>query len=117
MRTPRTGLAARRRRQGMSQEALAERLGVARTTVARWETGEVEPLAWVRPALANALAVNLEELSMLLTPASTRTDIVPAPAPSSGAAATDSNPFPLDDELLDIVERRSWLASLEVGTR
>jgi DNA-binding XRE family transcriptional regulator/tetratricopeptide (TPR) repeat protein len=100
----------------MSQEALAERLGVARTTVARWETGEVEPLAWVRPTLANTLAMTLDELSELLTPTSTWTDVVPTRVPSSNSSPTGRDPFPLDDELLGIVERRAWLASLDAGT-
>ncbi|WP_454857680.1 helix-turn-helix transcriptional regulator [Promicromonospora soli] len=116
MRTPRTGLAARRRLHGMSQEALAERLGVARTTVARWEAGEVEPLAWVRPALANALAVNFEELAKLLSPSASGTDVVVASPSSPEAAAPGVDPFTFEDELLDIAERRSWLASLDAGT-
>jgi transcriptional regulator with XRE-family HTH domain len=100
----------------MSQEALAERLGVARTTVARWETGEVEPLAWVRPALANALAVNLEELAVLLAPSASGIDVVVAMPPSHETATPVVDPFTFEDELLDIAERRSWLASLDVGT-
>ncbi|MFD6443855.1 helix-turn-helix domain-containing protein [Promicromonospora sp. NPDC060204] len=116
MRTPRTGLAERRRLQGLSQEALAERLGVARTTITRWELGEVEPLAWVRPALANALSVSLDDLAKLLTPAfrgaQTTSDHAPTPGIPTNAL------YPLDDdELLDVAERRSWLASLDVGSR
>lgn len=114
MRTPRTGLAARRRLQGMSQEGLAERLGVARTTVARWEAGEVEPLAWVRPTLANALGVNLEDLAVLLAPTGHDGTVVHAAVPKP-ETATNDDPYPLDDELFDLAERRSWLASLDAG--
>ena len=115
MRIPRTGLAERRRLQGLSQEALAERLGVARTTVTRWEAGDVEPLAWVRPALAHALLLTLEDLAALLTPPDLGTEVVaggtPVPPPASAQP-----PYPLDDsELLDVAERRSWLASLDVS--
>ena len=116
MRIPRTGLAARRRVQGMSQEALGERLGVARTTVARWEAGEVEPLAWVRPKLAVALSVHLEELAELLTPPASSTDMaLTGPSTIASTGSDGGDPFPLDDELLDAAERRSWLASLNVG--
>jgi transcriptional regulator with XRE-family HTH domain len=101
--------------QGLSQEALAQRLGVARTTVTRWEAGEVEPLAWVRPALANALSVTLDELAALLTPPVFGTDITQRQL-SAPDRASAYPPYPLDDsELLDVAERRSWLASLDVS--
>lgn len=60
-------LAERRKTLGLSQERLAEVLEVDRSTVARWERGEVDPLAWHRPALAKALEVSMEELALLLT--------------------------------------------------
>lgn len=66
---PRRGrLAERRKLLGLSQERLAEVLEVDRSTVARWERGEVDPLAWHRPALAKALEVSAEELALLLSP-------------------------------------------------
>lgn len=39
---------------GHSQEQLAERLGVGRSTVVRWERGEMEPQPWLRPKIARA---------------------------------------------------------------
>jgi len=42
----------RRRRLGLTQEALARKLGVALTTVARWERGEHTPPAWLDLAMA-----------------------------------------------------------------
>jgi len=59
-------LAERRKVLGLSQEKLAEVLEVDRSTVARWERGEVDPLPWHRPALANALEVSVEDLALLL---------------------------------------------------
>jgi transcriptional regulator with XRE-family HTH domain len=53
---------------GLTQEALAARCGAARTTVARWETGEIVPGLWVRPRLAEILQVPLEHLAGLLAP-------------------------------------------------
>jgi transcriptional regulator with XRE-family HTH domain len=60
-------LAERRKAMGLSQERLAEAVGVDASTVARWERGETDPLAVYRPRLAKALSVSLEELGELLT--------------------------------------------------
>ncbi len=66
MAAKRVRLAQRRKSAGFSQEKLAERLGVERSTVVRWETAESEPQPWVRPKLAAALKVTLDELQSLL---------------------------------------------------
>lgn len=58
--------AQRRRTVGLSQEGLAERLGVDRSTVLRWEAGDTEPQPWLRPKLARVLAVSIEQLDELL---------------------------------------------------
>ncbi|MER6156879.1 helix-turn-helix transcriptional regulator [Streptomyces sp. NPDC001868] len=62
----RHGLVRRRRAVGLTQEGLAEALHVERSTVARWESGKVEPQPWVRPRMAELLQVSAEELSELL---------------------------------------------------
>jgi tetratricopeptide (TPR) repeat protein/DNA-binding XRE family transcriptional regulator len=59
-------LAQRRKAVGLTQEQLAERLGVERTTVVRWERGETRPLPWIWPKLARALKVSAERLEELL---------------------------------------------------
>jgi transcriptional regulator with XRE-family HTH domain len=59
-------LAARRKATGFSQEQLAERLNIDRSTVARWESGETEPQPWLRPRLARALQLSLGQLDELL---------------------------------------------------
>ena len=66
MPTKRQRLAARRKAAGFSQEQLAERLRVDRSTVARWEGGETEPQPWIRPRLARALQLSLDQLDHLL---------------------------------------------------
>ena len=66
MPTRRERLAARRKAVGFSQEQLAEQLGVDRSTVARWESGETEPQPWIRPRLARALRLSLDQLDQLL---------------------------------------------------
>jgi tetratricopeptide (TPR) repeat protein/transcriptional regulator with XRE-family HTH domain len=62
----RRGLARHRKALGLTQEQLAERLGVERTTVARWEQGQTEPAPWLRPKLAEALAVSADQIEELL---------------------------------------------------
>lgn len=51
----REGLIARREALDLNQEALAERLGVAVSTVARTERGESTPRPWYRRRWADAL--------------------------------------------------------------
>lgn len=50
--------AQRRKAVGYSQEQLAERLGVERSTVVRWERGETEPQPWLRPRIARTHRAN-----------------------------------------------------------
>ena len=63
----REALINRRVARGMSQERLAEILGIDRSTVARWEAGTTEPQPWQRPRLAEALDITLDECDHLLT--------------------------------------------------
>ena len=51
-----------RKQKGLTQEALAEQVGVARQTVAKWETGESSPDLETAGLLANALNVALDDL-------------------------------------------------------
>jgi transcriptional regulator with XRE-family HTH domain len=60
-------LAARRRAVGHTQEGLAEVLGVAVSTVARWEQGTGRPLPSLRRPFADALSISLDDLDRLLT--------------------------------------------------
>ena len=66
MSAKRQRLAARRKAAGFSQEQLAERLSIDRSTVARWESGETEPQPWIRPRLARVLQISLDQLDRLL---------------------------------------------------
>jgi tetratricopeptide (TPR) repeat protein/transcriptional regulator with XRE-family HTH domain len=59
-------LAQRRKAVGLTQEQLAERLGVERTTVVRWERGQTQPVPWLRPRLAAALGVSADRIEELL---------------------------------------------------
>ncbi len=64
---PRRALAERRKAVGHSQQRLAELLGVHRSTVFRWEAGLKDPVPRLRPVLARALAVSIDELDRLLS--------------------------------------------------
>ncbi|CRK55199.1 transcriptional regulator [Alloactinosynnema sp. L-07] len=62
----RQSLADRREALGYTQEALASRMGVDRSTVARWERGVQKPQPWMRPNLAKALQLTPDRLVALL---------------------------------------------------
>ncbi|WP_185447346.1 helix-turn-helix domain-containing protein [Kribbella qitaiheensis] len=64
--TRRDALANRRREVCKTQESLAMEIGVQRSTVARWESGDTTPSLWARPRIANALGVTLDLLDVLL---------------------------------------------------
>ena len=51
-----------RKQKNLTQEALAEQVGVARQTVAKWETGESTPDLEVSGRLAAVLGVALDDL-------------------------------------------------------
>lgn len=51
-----------RKKAGLSQEALAEKLGVSRQSVSKWETGESVPEISKLPILANIFNVTTDWL-------------------------------------------------------
>ena len=51
-----------RDRAGLTQEQLAERIGVSRTAIARYESGEIEPKLHNLAAIAETLNVSTDEL-------------------------------------------------------
>lgn len=50
-------------------------VGVQRSTVARWESGDTTPSLWARPRIANALGVTLDLLDVLLEVDSSSRDV------------------------------------------
>lgn len=91
----RSNLARRRKNLGFTQESLAYRLGVDRSTVLRWENGERDPQPWFRPRLAKALQITPLQLDQLLagndagTARSVRTTISQDPGHHSHPAEAD----------------------------
>ena len=51
-----------RKKAGLSQEALAERIGVSRQAISKWETGEATPEVSKLPLLAQVFHVSLDWL-------------------------------------------------------
>src|SRR5262245_61376301 len=122
----RLGLAAARKAAGFSQERLAERLDVERSTVQRWEAGDSTPQPWHRPGLAAALGVSHDGLADLLAeqPCSDdqfRTGLALLTAPQSGDDAggdqqTDGAELPSFLSVGDVTERRQALTLLGTST-
>jgi len=82
-------LVQRRKALGLTQEELAEQVGVGRSTMVRWERGESEPLPSIRARLARALKVSAEVLESLLTADDRRGDgAVPRQLPAAVADFT-----------------------------
>lgn len=61
-------LAEARKKTGMTQEQLAERLDVSRQTVSKWEAGQAQPEAGRIAGLADALGVTCDALLRGETP-------------------------------------------------
>lgn len=53
---------ALRRKSGLSQEALAEKIGVSRQSISKWETGAATPELEKLKALCSCFGVTLDEL-------------------------------------------------------
>lgn len=51
-----------RERAGLTQQQLADALGVARTTVTMWETSPNMPTVRILPKLSHVLSVTVDEL-------------------------------------------------------
>jgi DNA-binding SARP family transcriptional activator/transcriptional regulator with XRE-family HTH domain len=102
---PRDRLAARRRALGLTQEDLAARLRIERSTVVRWERGTTRPLPWLQPKLARALQVPAGRLPDLLG------GLAPVGADDRGAAAAPV-PRQLPAAVADFTGRTGELAAL-----
>ena len=51
-----------RSEKGLTQEALAKMMGISRSAVAMWETGQTRPRAQLLPKLADILGCTVDEL-------------------------------------------------------
>lgn len=62
--TPQLTLEALRVNAGMTQQDVADRLGVSRFTVMKWESGEVKPKELVIYALAKLYDVDIDVIKV-----------------------------------------------------
>ncbi|MBO0610704.1 helix-turn-helix domain-containing protein [Myceligenerans salitolerans] len=87
----RSRLSDARKSAGYSQEALAEQLGIDRTTVQRWESGESRPQPLQRANLATALGLTRDALEAALGTVATGLQVSSAtPSPLEAARPTFS---------------------------
>jgi transcriptional regulator with XRE-family HTH domain len=109
---PRRRFARARRTAGYTQESLAEFLSLDRTTITRWECGETEPQPYIRPKLAAALNITLENLAELLAEADDTEDHMAAPNEYLRTAIRDAK-VSLDDvaqaAAVDVKTVSRWL--------
>jgi transcriptional regulator with XRE-family HTH domain len=91
----------RRKGLGFTQESFAQAASVDRSTVGRWESGDVTPQAWQRPALMRILRASAAELDALIG------ESAGFPAQSARAAAVIDSADEDELEALDLVRRAS----------
>jgi transcriptional regulator with XRE-family HTH domain len=100
--------AERRKAVGHSQESFAEAVGVDRSTVGRWERGEIDPHPWQRPKLARVLDVTAAQLDALVSPdAEDPTSVV--------ASQWLANNSALDADEFDALELARRVQASDVG--
>ena len=87
-----------RKQNGLSQQDLADRLGVSRQAISRWETGAVQPLADSVKSLAQVFQVSTDYLL--------NDDLdTPTPPPTAQPAPPQEKPKPTR-------KHRKWLLAL-----
>ena len=87
-----------RKQQDLSQQDLADRLGVSRQAISRWETGAVQPLADSVKSLAQVFQVSTDYLL--------NDDLdTPTPPPTAQPAPPQEEPTPTR-------KHRKWLLAL-----
>ncbi|MBQ8590110.1 MAG: helix-turn-helix transcriptional regulator [Firmicutes bacterium] len=86
-----------RKEKGYNQEELAERIGVSRQAVSKWETGDAQPALAQLIALADALDISLDVLCGRTpsTPAAPDLSAATSPAP----AGSDPTSAPADHSI------------------
>ena len=104
-----------RKAAGFTQEEAAYRLDVDRSTIARWESGETEPLPCLRPKLAKLLGITLAKLEELLLAVDTETDPSPAEGDPQSAAAWRGTSLDGGDEH-EALELARRVAASDVST-
>lgn len=101
-----------RKKAGLSQEALAEQLGVSRQAISKWETGDAEPEIGKLRLLATAFGVTTDWLLSEDEPEEESADSQQAAIPSTpGANWVDSIPGALGN----LLRRYGWLFGVYIA--
>jgi len=87
-------IAAYRKEQGLTQEGLAQKLGVTNQAVSKWESDQCCPDIMLLPALADVFGVSLDELFGRTVP-----EEKTAPEKAEDTVYVDGLPWPDDDDL------------------
>ncbi|GAA4888801.1 MULTISPECIES: helix-turn-helix domain-containing protein [Pseudonocardiaceae] len=106
-------LARQRHAIGLTQEQLAAVLGVERSTIYRWESGEVAPRPDLQPKLARALSVTPAELANLLV-----IDDNPSPVPATTRGIGTSDTFRSQQPLTEVTTPRrahNYRGRIDIG--
>lgn len=101
-----------RKRAGLSQEELAQKVGVSRQAVSRWELGEAAPEAGKLMALAKALGITADRLLSGEAPEES------APEALSGGEEKEASPSDWDrlpGFVARMVRRHGWLAGIYIA--
>lgn len=94
-----------RKEKGYNQESLAEKIGVSRQAVSKWETGDAQPALSQLIALADALNISLDVLCGRIDPNT--------PAPDASAA---TSPAPAGSDPTDGTKRQAeYSVSLKIA--
>lgn len=96
-------IAGLRRSEGLTQQALGERLGVTNKTVSRWENGNYMPDIAMLPLLADVLKVSVREL---LAGEKLSDGDVRQKADKNGMAVSKEGAFSLEER--KVYFRRKW---------
>lgn len=105
-----------RKKSGMSQEALAEKIGVSRQSISKWETGEALPEITKLPLLAQTFGVSTDWLLREEEePQEEKSADEPAPAAAASAAAWPAWVENLPGFLCKAVKKFGWLYGVRLA--
>ncbi|MBP3520518.1 MAG: helix-turn-helix transcriptional regulator [Oscillospiraceae bacterium] len=103
-----------RRRAGLSQEALAEQVGVSRQAVSKWELDEATPEVGKLKALAGAFGITTDQLLSGEKPPEQSSGELPPQAPPGKKGGSDGEASGLWGHVGRAVKRNSWLFGVYV---
>lgn len=97
-----------RKRDGLSQEALAEKLGVSRQAVSKWETGESLPEIDKITQMAKIFGVSTDSLLLDEEPARQNAD-------RGGPRSENRQERSASNRIFDLLKRHGWLGGFIIS--